>query len=1022
MAELTFERITLEQGLSQNSILSIIQDQQGFMWFGTEEGLNRYDGYSFKIYKNNLEDHCSIASNFVKTIYEDREGVLWIGTINGFLIKYTKEEDRFINVKMDNPDMEVVSELTSIIQAEDRKIWVGSYNGGLKIFDRKNIQPKNTSYLESIGLNNLFNDVSTLYFDRSGRVWIGTWENGVYNYDCRTNVLINFKNDREDIGSLSHNNIRCIFEDNENNIWIGTKNGLNLLDSGKKEFARFFYSENSTKSSIQINSICQDKNNEIWVGTNKNGLVQFDRNHKHLWHKFDNSDSNSLSNDSVYRLFVDRTNVLWIGTLGGGLNRLDCSKKRFFNIKKSTKNSTPLYFNSIISFYIDNFGLKWIGTYNSGIYILENDNLVKNKDVETQLKELLDEAITSIIEDENSNIWFSCLSKELFVKFCRDKQCFKIYKHTGKYGINSLLIYKNFLWIAIREKGLLKFDIENEKFVDFFFEDQHLKKLLSEMIYSLYIDKEETVWAGSVTEGLFCFNLNSNITRNYKLEIDNKNSISDDCILCITEDKKNNLWIGTNSGGLNKFSREQEIFVRYTMEDGLPNNMVKGIVEDDYENLWISSNKGISRFNPKNKTFRNFDAADGLQSNEFNDGTFFKHKDGTLYFGGINGITYFKPEEIKDNPYIPNIVITDFQVFNESVKSSPENKILKQNITHTKEITITHKESVFSFEFAALIFNNPQKNQYAYMMENFDKDWVYCGTRRQATYTNLNPGEYVFRVKGSNNDGIWNEEGTGIKITIDPPYYKTWWFKSLSVLGVIAATGLTYRQRLEKIEKERQEQEEFSRKLIDSQESERKRISSELHDTIAHDILISKNKALMALKHKDNKETLENALKEISDQATVTINDVRNISYDLHPHQLERLGFTKTIESIINNVTKSTGISFSLETDDVDEVLSKKKEINLYRAIQESVTNIVKHSKATEASLKVSLIENFLIISISDNGIGFDMNKKTETNNEIGLGLPGIIERIKLMNGDFSIESNVNKGTVLRFRIPVNIN
>ncbi|MEO8210507.1 MAG: triple tyrosine motif-containing protein, partial [bacterium] len=419
------------------------------------------------------------------------------------------------------------------------------------------------------------------------------------------------------------------------------------------------------------------------------------------------------------------------------------------------------------------------------------------------------------------------------------------------------------------------------------------------------------------------------------------------------------------------------------------------------------------------KTFKNYDMSDGLSNLEFNEGAYFRHPDGTMYFGGNDGITYFHPDEIKDNPYIPNVVITDFEIFNQKVNGSFDNPFLKKNITYADEINLTFRESVFSFKFAALIFNNPQKNQYAYKMEGFDKDWTYCDTRRRTTYTNLSPGTYTFRVKGSNNDGVWNEEGTSIKINISPPYWKTWWFRGLGALGLITATGLGYRQRLETLKKESKAQEEFSRKLIEAQEIERKRIAHELHDGIAHDVLILKNKASMALKHKEHTEGLEKALEEISEQSSATIKEVRNIAYDLHPHQLDRLGFTKTIRSIINDVSKSTNIKFEFETDNVDEVLSKESEINLYRVVQESITNIIKHSMATEAALKVSRLEDSLLISITDNGLGFNVNSKELNEAKHGFGISGIMERIKFMKGEIKIESEINKGTTLRFKIPI---
>ncbi|MCY7360998.1 MAG: histidine kinase, partial [Ignavibacteria bacterium] len=331
----------------------------------------------------------------------------------------------------------------------------------------------------------------------------------------------------------------------------------------------------------------------------------------------------------------------------------------------------------------------------------------------------------------------------------------------------------------------------------------------------------------------------------------------------------------------------------------------------------------------------------------------------------------------------------------------------------TDEINLSYRVSVFSFEFAALIYNDPEKNQYAYRMEGFDKEWIYCGIRRFVTYTNLEPGDYVFRVRGSNNDGIWNEEGKSIRISISPPFWKTWWFKSLGVMSIIGTTGMAYQQKLSKVEKEKKAQENFSRRLIESQETERKKIASELHDTVAHEILITKNKIALGYKDTQDPDKIKTLLNDISELSTNTLNEVRSISYNLHPHQLERLGLTKAIKSIVNNIAKSTEINFTAAIDNIDNIFSKELEINIYRIVQECFNNIIKHSRATEAVLNISRHKSNIIIIISDNGKGFSKNVTK------GIGMNSIEERIKLYNGSLKINSEINKGAFMKIIIPM---
>ena len=338
--------------------------------------------------------------------------------------------------------------------------------------------------------------------------------------------------------------------------------------------------------------------------------------------------------------------------------------------------------------------------------------------------------------------------------------------------------------------------------------------------------------------------------------------------------------------------------------------------------------------------------------------------------------------------------------------------------TQKKLISISYKENFFSFDYAALDYTIPEKNQHAYMLEGIDKEWNNVGNIRTANYTDIEPGEYTFRVKGSNNDGVWNEEGASVKLIITPPWWQTWWFKSCGAAVIFMTVGFGYKKRVSKLKKEKTAQEEFSRRLIESQEEERKRIASALHDTIAHDILLTKSKALLALRNPDDNENLKNALNEISDMSSETINDVRGISYNLHPHQLERLGFSEAIESIIKDVSRASDIEFNVKVDNVDDVISKEAEINLYRVIQEGINNIIKHSKATEAELKVIRLEDQIIITISDNGIGLASDKKSSENRKHGFGLSGIAERVKILKGEFKVESEGNSGTVLRISIP----
>ena len=1014
-----FRQFTNKDKLSQNTVNTILQDREGFMWFGTQDGLNRFDGSDFKIYKKTAGNTDSLSENFISCIFEDRGSNLWIGTHNSGLILYDKMNDSFIK----NKSLSVLSNeyITSIAEDNDNNIWISTYHKGIFRFDKTN------ELLYEISLKKYLNtDVEkdkypmSLVFNKNlNSIYAGIWGAGLFIIDLNGKLQRHVSENSKDNNTILSNKVICLFQDSKDDLWIGTQNGLNRYNVIEDTFEDFVSSE-STKNCItgnNIKSICEDHSGNLWIGTYGEGLSKYDIN-KNKFENFrvENAKDIGFNCDTIFSLYIDKSEVLWIGTLAEGLLQYNTILKKFHSIVNYNEDSKLDERNKIRSIHVnENQNVFW-GTFSDGLYICKKNN---DKYTINKHSEINEKSVNCFLKNGNNDLLVGNEKYGLSILDMNNNSIFNLKDVLNKPNdlIFSLFFDKSIqhhLFVGTESEGLKLFDLNKNEII--------LENIIDDtkncMVKSMTIDSNYSLWIATHLNGLLYLN-------NFKY--DSKNTIEPeinylDCgntVWTVYEDLDKILWVGSASNGLNKININCVSISTYTEKDGLCNNCVLGILEDDNNNLWLSTTKGLSKFNKEDESFKNYDTSDGLNNLEFNEGAYFKHSDGTMYFGGNNGITYFHPSDIKDNPYIPNIVITEFEIFNKLVEGSPDNPFLKKNITYADEINLTYKESVFSFKFAALIFNNPQKNQYAYKMEGFDKDWTYSGTRRRVTYTNLDPGSYTFRVKGSNNDGIWNEEGTSIRINISPPYWKTWWFKSLGALSLIAATGISYRKRLEQMEKESRAQEDFSRKLIEVQENQMKRIAKELHDTIAHEVLISKQKAMMALKHKDDKDRMERTLEEISDLSSATITEVRSIAYKLRPHQLDKLGFTKSIKSIVNEVSRSTNINFVLDTDNVDEVLSQESEINLYRVVQETISNIIKHSGATEVILRVSRTEGYVEILIVDNGKGFDINSKAFDEARQGFGLSGIEERIKFMNGEINIDSELDKGTTLKFKIPI---
>lgn len=1025
-----FERISIKEGLSQVVVTCILQDSQGFMWFGTQDGLNRYDGYNFLIFRKDASDKNSLSNNHITCLHEDSEGFIWIGTSGGGLNRFDRKKNIFkcFVYSEDNPDSISFNQIRCVREDTSGDIWVGTSTGGLNKFiksENKFIRYCSTREdPESINSNS----IRCIYEDSKKNLWFGTWGEGLKKYNSRTGGFLDYKNYNSDIPNA--NRINSIFEDNEGIIWLATNLGLHKLNPETKSYTEYIKSADSASgiSDNLVSVIFEYEPGILWIGTREGGLNIFDiREEKFISFLNSDTDEKSLSNNSIMDIAECKSGLIWIATHGGGLNKFSRKQKNIKHYYHTPGINNCLSSNKILALCEDSTGNIWIGTNDSGLNKFDRLNNVfevfpKDKRAGCSLS---DYKISFVKEDKNKNLLVSTELGGLNIVNLNNGEV-RVFKHdkenpyslSHNYATHVIEDENNILWAGTFGGGLNKIYLKENKILHFKHNPEDHSSIGSNKIRVFYKSADGTFWIGLDSGGINRFNPETGKFKRYEHDLKDESSISGNDVLTLYEDSKRRLWIGTSGEGLNYFDRENDQFIRFGMSDGLPNDTVYGILEDDSGNLWISTNKGISRFNPEERTFRNFDEKDGLQSNEFNQGAYLKLKSGELAFGGVNGLNIFSPGNMKDNDYKPSVVITDFQIFNKKVNISENGSPLKEVINVTNELFLTYRESVFSFEFASLDYNIPEKNQYAYMMTGFDKNWNYSGSRRFATYTNLNPGEYIFKVKGSNNDGCWNEEGVSVKINISPPFWKTIWFKGLSILTVAGIAGGVYREKLNKVRKEKEAQIVFTKKLIETQEADRKRIAAELHDSLGHELLITKNKLLLTVKNPDDKEFIANEVNDATEILSNAIQDVREISYSLHPYQIERLGLTKAIESIADRVAKSTKIKFFKNLDLIDKVLLPEQEINLYRIIQECINNIVKHSGAEEVLLNLNKDEKYISVVISDDGKGFNMSEVADNSDKHGFGLKGMKERAKLFNGSFEIHSEAGNGTEVKISIP----
>jgi ligand-binding sensor domain-containing protein/signal transduction histidine kinase len=797
-----FETLSVEDGLSQSTVRAVMQDSRGYMWFGTDDGLNRYDGYSFTIFKHDPETDSSISDSTIQAIYQDTHGDLWFGTANG-LDRLVPGKETFAHYISDptNPASLSGSEITSIVEDRQGNLWIGTSDYGLNLLNRDN--GTFTHFLTSPEQSNslISNQITALAADQRGGLWIGTSE-GLDYFDPQTKSYLHYRHNPRDPESISSNQVTTLFQDRFGILWIGTEDGgLNRYNPATRLFTRYLPdSRNQDSISSQIiRAIYEDQNGRLWIG-GRNGIDLFNRetNRFQHYHRVPGAPY-SLSNDYVLSIFADRTGVLWVGTYGGGVNKYVQANERFTLFQNQSSVALNLSNDIVNSIYEDHAGVVWVGTLDGGLDRLDPETgaLTSLQHNQADLSSLGNNDVRAIIEDRTNTLWVGTYGGGLN-RYDQRTGRFSRYIHntTNRNSIadsqvTALLEDKaGNLWVGTRGGGLDRFDRSTNIFTHFTYSAGNPHSLSNNTVQTMFEDQDGNLWVGTLDGINILDPITQQFTR-YQNDPNNSASLSNDRVMTFYEAPDGTMWIGTLLGGLNRFDRRSKTFKHYTQDNGLPNNTIFGILADSAGYLWMSTNWGLSRFDPRTETFRNYDRRDGLQSNEFSPGAYFQNNQGWMYFGGVQGFNIFDPSRVQDNPVAPPVVITAFKKFNQNQPFDPESEL---------PIKLSYQDNFISFEFAALDYTAPEKNQYAYKLEGFDKNWIEAGTRRYASYTNLRGGSYTFRVIGSNPDGVWNETGAKLIIEVVPPIWERWWFIGTAVLILLGSVFGGYRLRIVRIQ------------------------------------------------------------------------------------------------------------------------------------------------------------------------------------------------------------------------------
>jgi diguanylate cyclase (GGDEF)-like protein len=815
-----FRHITPQDGLSQETLYAILQDRDGLMWFATQEGLNRYDGYEFTTFKSDPLDPSALSQPMVRTLYEDREGVMWIGTDSGGLNRFDRATQTFARYQNDPTNPVSLSNNQIRVIYEDRagSLWVGTDGGGLNRFDRESgtFTRFNHNPSDPASLSN--DHIRAIFQDRDGTLWVGTHGGGLNRMDTVTGRFRHFVPEPGVPGSLLSMRVNALYEDKDGNLWVGTyDSGLDRFDRETESFRHFRHDPRNPESLAddRIRAIHQDSRGTLWVATD-GGLCEFrPSNEGFVRYVHDATDPVSLSDNRVTTVYEDRGSVLWVGTYMG-VNTWNIGTGFFGHYKNDGTTSNQVSGNAVYSFSESPDGSIWIGTYGNGLNRLDRKTgrFTQYRSRPNDKKSLADDRVMSLAVDREGIVWAGTFDSGLerldprtgvFTHFKNDPDDAKSLSRNAVTRIHQ--DRKGVIWVGTYRGGLNRLDPRTGEFFRYQQDPANPTSLSNDRVIAIEEGEDGVLWIGTDGGGLNRFDPERGSFSHYRHDPDDPESLSSDNVWVLHRDRKLRLWIGTQGGGLNRWDpalrrAHQGRFRKYSTDEGLPSAVINGILEDDSGNLWISTNRGLSRFNPETESFKTYDASDGLQSPEFNQGAFYRAADGEMFFGGSNGFNSFYPHLVRENPNVPPVTLTAFLKFNQPVD-------LGQPITEVTDISLTHKDYVVAFEFAALDYTAPEKNRYRYKLEGFDEDWIDAGGLRRATYTNLSPRSYTFRVKATNNDGVWNEDGLSVQVTVIPPPWRTWWAYTLYGLSLIGIAYAYARKQAARLEREA----EYNRKL-----------------------------------------------------------------------------------------------------------------------------------------------------------------------------------------------------------------
>ncbi len=1041
-------QLSTNEGLSSSMVISILQDNCGFMWIGTFAGLNRYDGKDFKVYKTNQSDPFSLADNMVFSLYLTEDDNLFIGT-NAGLSMYDSKFDRFLNFSNDTSScLYNLSFQTRRITGDKQGNLYLATNIGLINFSKKNNSYELFTY-DTKNANGLSSSlIEDVMFDSNGKLWVST-RSGLNLFDPETKMfrLISKGVNNENFSAVR---FQRLAEDNNGAIWITSYNkGLFCIKDYKKNEQLKQYAPNpndpNSISSNRLLSLQIDKQNNVWVGVENDGLFLFDTESE-IFHHYLSRDSDplSLKTYSVEYLYFDNSENLWIGTFVNGVNIAPLHGDAIVSYKKFKGGDLSIE-NNVVNYFIEGHdGNIWIGTDGGGLNLFDKESgLFTN--FNTSNSEIPNDYITSMLEDKNQIIWMASWGDGI-IQFNHKINKFKSFstRNSNIPDDNIFCIEKgdnNDFWLGSYQNGLIHFVPEQNKFVSI-----DLRTNITDISYINVIrtGSDGVLYLGT-SIGLFSYNPKTEELKKISLSEENSGSLSNLHVYDIFIENETCMWIGTLMG-LNCLNLQTGENIKYTIKDGLPSNNIRGVIKKKSGMLWISTNNGLCRFDNSKKKFTFFTMEDGLQSNEFRPKSVFEDSNGALFFGGFNGFNIIYPEKLIQNTRIPEVQITGMDLFNKPVVPNVPDSPLKDIISKTKEIKLKHDQAVITFYFGVMDFARPQKNQHAYKLENFDEDWTNCGSRRNVTYTNLDPGKYIFRVKGANNDGFWNEEGTSLILTITPPWWKTLLFNLIVGFIILLIIFSIYYIRVSTLKKQKIILEATVKKRTNELASIIA-TKDKLFSIIAHDLRSPFNVILgfTDLLHNDfdsfDEKTIKKMLSNLKKSSESTFVLLKNL-LDWSGMQRGTIVFNPVKTSASEIINTSIQQVSALSDNKNIKIISRIEDQTIFINVDTDMLSLVLRNLLLN-SIKFSNPGNDILIDVKnetddlvtfmviDNGVGIAPDKLkslfilkesgstagTRGEKGTGLGLILCAEFIEKHDGEIWVESQLGKGSTFYFTV-----